>query len=221
MRKPLLLASALLATIGTVGFAADLPSEPVPVLPPPVVFTWTGPYLGIAGGGAWGRSEIHIPGAISDSDLDPAGWMVGIFGGYNWQNPSSWVYGVEADIEWADIQNDGSDGGVDIRTTLNWDASFRGRVGYAWDRALLYTTAGFAFAGLEGNVSPGPAADSTEWGWTAGVGADYAFTDSFFGRLEYRYTDLSDFDNEDDPGEVQDFRTHAIRAGLGWKFSTF
>ena len=218
MQKTFLLASALFATMGTVAFAADLPVEPVPVLPPPVVFTWTGPYLGIAGGGAWGESEIHIPGALSDDGLEPSGGMVGIFGGYNWQNASGWVFGAEGDIEWADITDDGSSGAVDISTTMNWDASFRARAGYAWDRALLYATGGFAFAGLEGDVNPGPSAESTEWGWTAGAGVDYAFTTGLFGRLEYRFTDLSDFDNDDDPGEVQDFRTHAIRAGLGWKF---
>jgi outer membrane immunogenic protein len=218
MHKTFLLATALFATMGTVAFAADLPIEPVPVLPPPVVFTWTGPYLGVAGGGAWGVSEIHIPGANSDEELEPGGGMVGIFGGYNWQNASSWVFGAEADIEWANIEDESSSGGVDVSTTMNWDASFRGRAGYAWDRALLYTTAGFAFAGLEGDINPGPDSESTEWGWTAGAGVDYAFSSGLFGRLEYRFTDLSDFDDDDDAGEVQDFRTHAIRAGLGWKF---
>jgi outer membrane immunogenic protein len=28
-------------------------------------------------------------------------------------------------------------------------------------------------------------------GWTAGVGVDFAFTDSVFGRIEYRYTNLA------------------------------
>ena len=148
--------------------------------------------------------------------------MVGVFGGYNWQSGWGGIAGIEADIEWADIGDDSSTGGVAFSTDMVWDGSVRLRAGWgAFDRSLLYITGGFAFAGLEGNVSPGPAADSTEWGWTAGVGADYAFTNSLFGRLEYRYTDLSDFDNEDEGGEVQDFRTHAIRAGLGWKFSTF
>ena len=218
MQKTFLLATALIATMGTAGFAADLPVEPVPALPPPVIFTWTGPYLGIAGGGAWGESEINIGGAISDSELDPSGGMVGVFGGFNWQSAWGGIAGVEADIEWADIGDDSSTGGVAFSTDMNWDGSLRLRAGWAWDRALLYTTAGFAFAGLEGDVSPGPSNDNTEWGWTAGAGVDYAFSDALFGRLEYRYTDLSDFDNDDDPGEVQDFRTNAIRAGLGWKF---
>ena len=28
-------------------------------------------------------------------------------------------------------------------------------------------------------------------GWTAGLGVDYAFTDSVVGRIEYRYTSLA------------------------------
>jgi outer membrane immunogenic protein len=182
------------------------------------VFSWTGPYLGIQGGFAWGESEIHVPGIHSDEELSPDGFMIGGFAGYNWQMTSGWIVGGEADFEWADLNDSGSTDGVDFSTDMNWDGSIRGRAGFAWDRALIYTTAGFAFADLEGEINPGPSSSNIDWGWTAGAGVDYAFTDYLFGRLEYRFTDLSDFDNDDDPGEVEDFRTHAIRAGVGMKF---
>jgi outer membrane immunogenic protein len=217
--KAILAASTVVLGTATAGFAADLPVAPILPVPEVVSFSWTGPYVGIAGGFAWGESEIHVPGAIADEELSPDGFIIGGFLGYNWQLASGWVLGGEADFEWADLSDSGTDAaGVDFSTNMNWDASIRARAGFAWDRALIYATAGFAFADLEGDIDPGPDAGSVDWGWTAGAGADYAFTDHLFGRLEYRYTDLSDFDNDDDPGEVQDFRSHAIRGGVGVKF---
>jgi hypothetical protein len=38
-------------------------------------------------------------------------------------------------------------------------------------------------------------------------------TDKFFVRGEYRYTNLSDFDNDDDDNELQDIGAHAVRLG--------
>ena len=134
------------------------------------------------------------------------------------QGASGWVVGAEVDIEWADLEGDGSTAGIDFSTAMNFDGSFRARAGWGWNRALVYTTGGFAFAGLEGEISPGPDNDSTEWGWTVGAGVDYAFTNSLFGRLEFRYTDLADFDDDDEPGQVEDLTSNALRAGLGWKF---
>jgi opacity protein-like surface antigen len=37
-------------------------------------------------------------------------------------------------------------------------------------------------------------------------------------RGEYRYTNLSDFDNDDDAGEVQDLTSHTVRVGVGVLF---
>jgi outer membrane immunogenic protein len=172
----------------------------------------------LATGYAWGHSEIHVPGIGDDEGLSPSGWLVGVFGGYNYQFASGVVLGAEADIEWTDLNDDGSRAGVDFSTDMNWDGSIRSRIGYAWDRALIYGTGGFAFAGFDGELNPGQDSSSTEWGWTIGAGVDYAFTDRIFARAEYRFTDFSDFGNDDDPGEIEDFTTNALRVGVGVKF---
>ena len=57
-----------------------------------------------------------------------------------------------------------------------------------------------------------------EWGWTAGASFELAVTDRLYVRGEYRFTDLGDFDNDDDIGEVEDLRTHAVRAAAGFRF---
>ena len=60
-------------------------------------------------------------------------------------------------------------------------------------------------------------------GWTAGVGIDYAFTDSVFGRIEYRYTNLATAgflnvatNSAEAPNHVP---INDLRAGLAYKFA--
>lgn len=75
-------------------------------------------------------------------------------------------------------------------------ASVRGRLGLAFDRFLAFGTAGWAWGNpstayaLVG-AAPFVNQSGRATGWTAGVGVDYAFTDSVFGRIEYRYTSLA------------------------------
>ena len=44
-------------------------------------------------------------------------------------------------------------GTVNANVNHNIEGSIRGRVGYAWDRVLIYATGGVAFGGFNGNVS--------------------------------------------------------------------
>ena len=106
-----------------------------------------------------------------------------------------------------------------IGADANWQGSIRGRVGYAFNRALLYGTGGFALADIDTDV-PGGGDDGsgTEWGWTLGAGLDYAVTDKIFLRGEYRYTDLADFDNDNDQGEIEDLDSNTFRLGVGVLF---
>src|SRR5438105_2608976 len=76
---------------------------------------------------------------------------------------------------------------------IEWMASFRGRAGFAVDRALFYVTGGAAVAEFGGSTTtlvngPGiglpPAGTyvatnggtSTRWGWTVGGGIEWAFS---------------------------------------------
>ena len=73
-------------------------------------------------------------------------------------------------------------------------------------------------ADVEGRSDAFGSADETEFGWAAGEGLDFAVTDSVFIRGEYRFTDLSDIDNDDEAGEVQDLQSHSARVGVGVLF---
>ena len=74
-------------------------------------------------------------------------------------------------------------------------ASIRGRLGVAFDRFLVFGTGGLAWGNPSTSyalVGGAPFATNggNATGWTVGGGVDYALSDSVFGRLEYRYTNL-------------------------------
>src|ERR1035438_10220501 len=100
MKKFLLGSVALIALVGTAA-AADLPAKaPVYKAPLAVAYNWTGFYVGINGGGGWGTSNWDgIP-----SSFNTSGGLVGATIGYNWQNGSPLVFGLEGDLDWANIR---------------------------------------------------------------------------------------------------------------------
>jgi outer membrane protein OmpA-like peptidoglycan-associated protein len=194
--------------------------------PPPGTVDWTGPYVGFSIGGEWSRLTNSAgiaptptgavpgsPGVVGSSrglrTSDDTNVTGGGQAGYNWQY-NNLVLGVEGDIR---------GGGPSISTTLgtpsgsfvagdnfrassDYNASIRGRLGYAWGPALLYGTAGVAFANANmranyaartvgGVVVPGStASDSTTLiGPTYGGGVEYAVTPNISVGAEYRYTD--------------------------------
>jgi outer membrane immunogenic protein len=74
----------------------------------------------------------------------------------------------------------------------------RGRIGYAFDRALLYATGGFAYGHVENkfnfpidpNSTSGLSTSGTRTGWTVGGGLEYAITNNWTVRAEGLYVDL-------------------------------
>ena len=68
-----------------------------------------------------------------------------------------------------------------------------GRAGWAWDRLLVYGKGGVAWTNDKYNwesgtlLQPSLAANETRWGWMLGAGVEYAFLDSWSGKIEYNY----------------------------------
>jgi outer membrane immunogenic protein len=93
--------AGLWAAAGGAANAADLPPRYRPV-PQAVVYNpiynWTGFYLGINGGGGWGRSQWD-----GVDKFDVSGGLIGGTIGYNWQFGQA-VIGVEGDIDWSGIR---------------------------------------------------------------------------------------------------------------------
>ena len=81
--KRVLLACVGVLALGGAASAADLPVAPAPYYKSPVyapAYNWTGFYLGINGGGGWGRSTWTTTG-----QFDMSGGLVGGTIGYNYQ----------------------------------------------------------------------------------------------------------------------------------------
>ena len=178
-----------LALVGSAGIAlaADLPNDQAPpasqVYNPAPAFDWTGPYVGLTGGYGWGTSD---------------GWLGGAYAGYNFQVNPNWVVGLEGDVTATGKSSNG------------WDSTLRGRVGYAYDRFLLYGTGGVAFGDIKH-----AGASTTRTGWTIGAGVEAALTSNMTGRLEYRHTDLG---TATVGGLAINQTSNDLMLGVGFKF---
>ena len=128
--------------------------------------TWTGFYVGINAGGAWGeRSADFAPndliaasftGPIPSVSFTSSGVIGGVQLGYNWQFSPSWLIGIETDFDGAGIKGSSTSisGGLAFTSTVDehvkWLGTVRGRIGYLPTGNLLaYFTGGFAYGSVE------------------------------------------------------------------------
>jgi outer membrane immunogenic protein len=183
-------------------------------------YNWTGLYAGINVGYGFGTSTWSIS---STANNKPKGFLAGGTLGYNWQSGAI-VYGIEGDFDWSNMKDTVDCAvGVTCGTSSNWLATFRGRVGYAFDRWLPYITAGGAYGNVEATASAAGVAVSSsnsQLGWTAGAGLEYAFLGNWSAKLEYLYVDLGSFNAGIAPvvNNVS-FKENIVRVGLNYKFS--
>lgn len=195
-------------------------------------YSWTGPYIGIQGGYSWSHAaqtydDDTIP--VTINPMNPQGWGGGFEGGVNYQFANGVVVGAEADVTFANItdtvdDNLGnlSDGpGQTVSSTTNLAYNLRGRLGFAFDRMLIYGAGGFAWAhttvtSTDGNLSD----DATLSGWTAGGGIEQALTDHVSARFEYLYTHHGDHTwyARAAYAATGDDDTSTVRAGLNLHF---
>jgi len=203
--KRVFIAGALALAAATQAFAADLPPAPAPMPRAPAAYvpvapawSWTGFYVGMNTGYGFGNSTWSQP-AASSGGFAVDGWMVGATVGGNYQI-GQLVLGLEGDYDWQNIRGAsntspcfnlvGAGLGGGCATSSNWVATFRGRVGYAFDRILLYGTGGGAATDIRSSTATLPWASATEFGWTAGAGIEVAITDNVTAKMEYLYADF-------------------------------
>ena len=185
MRWRLVAAAAIAVAAYKPALAADLP---IPSYPPPLpvaVYNWTGLYLGVNGGFGTGNSNWSDGPIGTTGSFPTSGFLIGGTAGINYQI-GEYVFGIEGDGDWTNLHgNSGSTCGaisavvtppVSCQTQSQWLATIRGRVGYAFDRILLYGTAGAAFGNIQTGLNPPSTFDSSiKAGWTVGGGLEYAF----------------------------------------------
>ncbi len=219
--------------------AADL-GVPYKAPPPVPMFSWTGWYVGVNGGGAWGQTDHTVSASIvglpaaTTGNFDVDGGLAGGTLGYSYQI-GQWVLGLETDLDWTNIEGTNSTpvtvggvaGNVAVTSRLQWLDTTRARLGWAFGHVLLYGTGGAAFGGLTattaasgagfGTAATATLADTqTRFGYTAGAGLEYAFTDNFTVKLEYLYVNLGS-QNQELVDNVS-FYTNVVRGGVNLKF---
>jgi outer membrane immunogenic protein len=220
MIRTVIAATTIIALTTFSASAADLfiPDEPLPILADSP-FDWSGAYIGASVGGQ-GVTAVG-PGQATLSGTAVVG---GVFGGFNFQS-GNLVYGIEADAEYSGFNATVpcTNPAWSCNGYLNAQGSLRARLGYAVESLLFYGTAGVA-VGHAGGSTTSPANvvfpdSSVRVGWTVGAGVEAAFTDNWFGRVEYRYTNFG-ADNLmfDVPYNGVEVSSHAVRAGIGYKF---
>jgi outer membrane immunogenic protein len=215
MRKYIFPSVAVLGLMASMpAVAADLPLK----APAPFVerFTWTGCYLGGHLGGGFAHNDVTDPVQVVQDAFLGAGTTVGVSTtspsstgavvggqiGCDYQFGGGWVVGIEGSASGSTMKgsatlplplgNPGENELVTART--DFLASVTGRVGYAFDRALLYGKGGYAWMGGKYDVSgifqgtafnfEGPEVRN---GWTAGAGVEWAFSQHWSTGVEYDY----------------------------------
>jgi outer membrane immunogenic protein len=214
------IAFALLLSVagGSAALAADLPP---PVAPPPRApatyvpvapyYNWSGFYIGGNLGLGWNSG-----GSVSDtfgSTFSGSGQTTKFLGGgqvgVNYEFWGGVVVGAEAMFDWLPnttntfSATEGGLGGAPAPGTVasatfnnRWLTTATGKLGYAWDRVLLYGKAGGAWVGASnpsltvGGVGQSINTNNSNFGWTAGVGVEWAFWGNFSARAEYDYIAL-------------------------------
>jgi outer membrane immunogenic protein len=196
MTRRFLTTTALAVVLISPAFAADLghPVYKAPPPAPPPVQDWSGIYVGLEAGYGWGKQNntnfdpffsnffseefceeaVDITGVgcsgLGIGSVSQSGWLAGGFVGAQKQW-GSWVLGIEADFDGADIKGSqtaarsvsftpptSTTSSIHSQHTLNTKidelGTLRGKVGWAWSpNWLIYGTGGLAWAHVRDDFS--------------------------------------------------------------------
>jgi outer membrane immunogenic protein len=173
--------------------AADLPARVYTKAPPvAAVFNWTGIYVGVNGSYIENHSSWDLGPApfIFDGANRGTGFFGGAQVGYNYQ-VGTWVFGVEAQGDWGDLNNWYDGVGQSNRSRIDAFGLFTGRVGYALNNALFYAKGGGAAVHNKyevfdtGTLATLGTASETRWGAAVGGGIEVAFSENWSVAAEY------------------------------------
>jgi outer membrane immunogenic protein len=246
MKKFLVPSIVLSGFVVSSAMAADLPVRKAPsVAPAPVVYDWSGLYIG--GHVGWGFAETDITDrtvlgaslAIPTQSFNGDGFLGGAQAGWNYQ-VGNFVLGAEVDYSFADIKGEvttsiaATNAVVSRSSDVMWIATSTARLGYTWDRVMVYSKLGAAFAQFDynNNISVGGAsvfsgtASETRVGFTVGTGIEWALAGGWSAKAEYNYMDFGrrtvDFgvDAAGNPVNLDvDQRISTVKAGVNYRFA--
>jgi high affinity Mn2+ porin len=187
---------------------------------------------------------MGAPGGSLSGSVDlfsrAGGYLGGFVLGYNYQIPSDFVLGVEADVAFPNYLNGATTvsspliGQASCGEAVDFSGTVRARIGYAFGDWLAYGTGGFALTydqltrtQLIGTPGGGVAVPGTmefsmlaRTGWTAGAGVEFGFAPNWTARLEYLFTDYGSHQTGFAQGAQvfdADLAVHEMRLGLNYR----
>lgn len=196
------LVTAALLTLTTQTSAADLG---LPASNELAAWSWTGCSVGAHAGEVWGDSDRWIPrtagGAFQGVSLgghSVDGFIGGVQAGCDYQAANGVVVGVAGNYGWTDADGthpSARETGVFYHSEVEALSSVTGRLGYTFDRVLLYAEGGVAWERVDYSAATtmiGTAyrASDTRSGWTIGGGGEYALTNRLSVFVKYDYFDF-------------------------------
>ena len=179
------LVATALISTSVVANAADAPTRAQLA----TLYNWTGFYAGGHVGVGW----------VGDGD---SGILGGGQVGYNFYQTGPWVLGAEADLSAASKD-------------LNWTSTLAARLGFAFNRWLVYGKVGGAWANFDHgdpcdhNNKNGDSCggSKTASGLLLGAGVEYALQNNWSAKFEYN---RMDFDHRSD--------VNVFKIGLNYRF---
>lgn len=207
---------------------------------------WSGFYTGGEAGFAVGTStdedlSLPVPVVTLDNTLKKnsatiTGATYGGYFGYNWQ-AGPLVYGVEATFNGTSLGGSWTSTQIPVLAAIgeveyncehdvSWFVSARGRLGFAQGRVLLYGLGGLVWGNDETMLTARFFDDSSvsqqdsvsRFGWTAGLGVEYAVNDRLSTRIEYSHLGFGGKEIFGG-GDHVDITFETIKLGASYKLS--
>jgi outer membrane immunogenic protein len=265
------LASAVTLALGAISAASAADMAVMPLAAPIATYNWTGCYVGGYVGGAAQSRSIRSADPSATAGAFPAGTFYnrpsanatngGLFSydvdssvigggtvGCNWQGASNWVVGIEGEggymrLSGSVIDPYGAGDTTDSTQIGDWYASVTGRVGYVWDRVVLYGKGGVGFANINSTVidacNTGACGSglltathsSNQAFWVAGGGVEYAFNLGWSIKGEYLFLGIDKTYAVCGPGAASAAGStfcsnhnvegiHTFKVGLNYRFTS-
>jgi outer membrane immunogenic protein len=154
--------------------------------------------------------NFNVNGGLIGGTMGVSGqwgaWVLGVEGDFDWQglkgtSSSPFCTGLITGTSIFTVTNANPQlpgtlktaappAGLSCKAASTWVGTFRPRFGYAWDRVLVYGTAGVAGANVQTGLNGLPSQTNFDFGWTAGAGVEVAFADHWTFKIEYLFVDL-------------------------------
>jgi hypothetical protein len=224
--KLLCTAAAVAITVALSGpiMAADAPVRKAGPAPAAEIFNWSGLYIG--GHVGYGRTHFEGQDDAPGTSLfpKPKGFLAGLHAGQNFQAAANWVWGWEADLSvtggWSETVQSSPGASSLVSGQVNGIASLRGRLGWVFDRTLIYATGGVAAFNWNGFATSTPqerGKSRISWAPVAGAGIEWKVRPNLSWRVEGLYY-WNRGTQSDTGGFVKIKNTAVFRVGASWYY---